>query len=87
MSSIFRFPVIIFSALSIVLSVAVLACSGRSLYIFNTQQSSNPWLLPIWPKHFDIRDLQALAGTSAVILVLNTVLILSNITNKVRTSI
>ena len=42
--------------------------------IFNKNQSTNAWYLPIWPAHFDMRELQTLIGTAAAICVLNAIL-------------
>ncbi|TKA69343.1 hypothetical protein B0A55_08158 [Friedmanniomyces simplex] len=72
-----RTPTLAFAALSICLNLAIIGCAGRTLSVFNTQQSSNVWLLPLWPNHFDTRELHALAGTATAIVVLNAVLILS----------
>lgn len=72
-----RMPTLAFAALSICLNVAIIGCAGRTLSIFNTEQTSNAWLLPIWPNHFDTRELHALVGTATAILVLNAVLVLA----------
>jgi hypothetical protein len=72
-----RMPTMAFAALSVCLNVAVIGCAGRTISHFNTQQTSNAWFLPIWPNHFDTRELQALIGTSAAIIVLNAILVLS----------
>ncbi|KAK5131447.1 hypothetical protein LTR08_000911 [Meristemomyces frigidus] len=77
MASRFRMPTLAFAALSICLSIAIVGCAGRTIHLFNAQQSSNAWLLPIWPNHFDTRELQALIGTSVVILLLNVLLCLA----------
>ncbi|KAK4545361.1 hypothetical protein LTR36_003541 [Oleoguttula mirabilis] len=70
-----RMPTLAFAALSICLSIATIGCAGRTINVFNTQQRSNAWLLPVWPNHFDTRELQALIGTSVAILVLNGILV------------
>ncbi|TKA24525.1 hypothetical protein B0A50_06682 [Salinomyces thailandicus] len=68
-----RLPTLALAALSICLSLAIIGCAGRALNIFDVQHSSNVWLLPLWPNHFDTRELQTLLGTSAAILVLNSI--------------
>lgn len=55
------------------LCLAIIGTGGSGLNIFNNQQSTNAWLLPIWPAHFDMRELKALIGTAAAICVLNAV--------------
>jgi hypothetical protein len=72
-----RMPTLAFAALSICLNIAIIGCAGRTVNIFYVQQKSNAWLLPIWPNHFDTRELQALLGTSAAIVLLNALLILA----------
>jgi len=72
-----RTPTLAFAALSICLSFAIIGCAGRTIHIFNAQHKSDVWLLPVWPNHFDTRELHALIGTSAAIVVLNAVLVAS----------
>ena len=61
------------------LSIGIIGTAGRSYYIFTSHASrgDNPWFLPSWPNHFDMRELQTLIGTSASIFVLNAVLVLA----------
>lgn len=72
-----RLPTFGLALLSICLSVAIIGCAGRTLNLFNTQQSTNAWLLPLWPQHFDTRGLQALIGISASVLVLDALLVVA----------
>lgn len=78
-----RLPELALAIISLGLSIAVLICAGHTLSIYNNGQSTNAWLLPLWPNHFDTRDLQLLIGTSAVISVLNVVLIISAFISRV----
>ncbi|KAF2466399.1 uncharacterized protein BDR25DRAFT_78006 [Lindgomyces ingoldianus] len=55
------------------LSVAILGTSAHTLDVFNKQQSSNPWWLPLWPQHFDVAGTKALIGSAASVFVLSTV--------------
>ena len=70
-----RTPTLTLSLLSICLSIAIIGTAGRSYYVFTTNHSSNPWFLPSWPDHFDLRELQTLMGTSAAVVVLNAVVV------------
>lgn len=72
-----RWPTVAIALLSMILSIAVIGCAGRTIHIFNTQQKSNQWLLPIWRDHFDTRELSLLIGTSAATVILNVVLVLA----------
>jgi len=55
------------------LSVAILGTAGHTLHVFKTQQSSNPWWLPLWPQHFDASGTSALIASAAVVTVLSTI--------------
>lgn len=79
-----RLPTLSLASLSLLLNLAILACAARTLHLFTTQQRTNPWLLPIWPNHFDLRGLQTLIGTSASILVLNGVAVVALVVPSVR---
>ncbi|RMY99350.1 hypothetical protein D0864_04075 [Hortaea werneckii] len=87
MAQALRIPLLATAALSICLSFAIIGCAGRSLSIFDSQQASNAWLLPIWPNHFDTRELDALIGTSAAVVILNLVLIAALFVQKLPTSL
>ncbi|KXT14125.1 hypothetical protein AC579_85 [Pseudocercospora musae] len=70
-----RIPTLAIAALSLGLNIAIIACAGRTLNIYLTQRHDNVYFLPVWTSHFDMRGLPALLGTSAVIVVLNALLI------------
>jgi len=72
-----RFPIVAFAALSICLSTAIIGTAGKTINFFMVNHKNNPWLLPIWPNHFEIGELQGLVGISAAVVVLNAVLMLS----------
>ncbi|KAM0713709.1 hypothetical protein Q7P37_010671 [Cladosporium fusiforme] len=59
--------------LALIFSTITLAFAARTLALFNAQQSTNPWLLPVWRGHFDLRGLRLVVGTSAVIVLLDGV--------------
>ncbi|KAK3670998.1 hypothetical protein LTR78_009115 [Recurvomyces mirabilis] len=82
-----RMPTLAFAALSICLNLAIIGCAGQTINFFVTEQKINVWLLPIWPNHFDTRELQALIGTSAAILVLNVVLAISLFVKKLPANV
>ena len=70
-----RAPTLALGLLSMCLSIGIIGTAGRSYYVFTSSQSENPWFLPAWPNHFDMRELQTLIGTSAAIFMLNGVLV------------
>lgn len=55
------------------LSIAILGTSAHTLDVFNKQQTSNPWWLPLWPQHFDVHGTKALIGASTTTFVLSVV--------------
>lgn len=68
-----QLPLIALFLLALTLSAATLACASKSLSLFNNQQSINPWLLPLWRGHFDLRGLKLVVGTSAAIVLCDLV--------------
>lgn len=69
-----RIPTLALAALSVGLNVAIVGCAGRTLNVFMTQRYTSTWYMPVWSSHFDTRELWALIGTSAAVLVLNLIL-------------
>lgn len=66
-------PFLTLLVLALILSLATLACAATTLNRFNSQQTTNPWLLPVWRDHFDLRGLKLVVGTSATIVVFDLV--------------
>lgn len=60
----------IITGLVVALSLAILGTSAHTLDVFNKQQSSNPWWLPLWPQHFETSGTKSLLAASAVTVVL-----------------
>lgn len=60
----------IITGLVVVFSIAILGTSAHTLDIFNKQQSTNPWWMPLWPQHFDTHGTKALVASSVVTVVL-----------------
>jgi hypothetical protein len=58
------------TGLVVVFSLAILGTSAHTLHVFNTQQTSNPWWLPMWPQHFVTHGTKALVASSVVTFVL-----------------
>jgi len=55
------------------MSVAIIGTAAHTLDVFNKQQSSNPWWLPLWPQHFDTHGTKALIGSATSVFVLSAV--------------
>jgi hypothetical protein len=66
-------PLLALFVLSLIISIATLVCAAATLRLFDSQQGTNPWLLPIWRNHFDLRGLKLVAGTSAAIMLFDLV--------------
>ena len=84
MASRLRTPTLGLAGLSMCLCLGIIGTAGRSIHVFYSQQSRNEWLLPIWPNHFDIRELQTLIGTAGAIFVLNSILVVALVVPSVR---
>ncbi|KAK5166665.1 uncharacterized protein LTR77_008209 [Saxophila tyrrhenica] len=78
-----RNPTLGLALLSLGLSIAVIGTAGRSLHVYYSEHSTNMWLLPVWPNHFDLRELQMLVGSAAAVVVCNLVLGTSLVVAKV----
>lgn len=66
------------TALVIVFSIAILGTSAHTLDVFNKQQTSNPWWLPMWPQHFDTHGTKALIASSVIALVLSSAFLIAS---------
>ncbi|ORY13836.1 hypothetical protein BCR34DRAFT_480313 [Clohesyomyces aquaticus] len=66
------------------LSVAVLGCAAHTLDVFNKQQTSNPWWLPLWPQHFTTAGTKALIGSAVSVLILSTVFLVFALVPKLN---
>jgi len=70
----------VMTGLVVTMSLAIIGTAGHTLDVFNKQQSSNPWWLPLWRDHFDVHGTKALLASGAVTFVLMTAfLVLSTI--------
>ncbi|KAF2789448.1 hypothetical protein K505DRAFT_253390 [Melanomma pulvis-pyrius CBS 109.77] len=56
-----------------IMSVCILGTSAHTLAIFNKQQTSNPWWLPLWPQHFEVHGTKGLLGSAVTVFVLCSV--------------
>lgn len=82
-----QLPLIALFLLALILSTATLACASKTLSLFNNQQSTNPWLLPLWRGHFDLRGLKLVVGTSAAIVLCDFVAVVAVLLPVVGVSI
>jgi hypothetical protein len=69
--------------LSLALSIAILGTAAHTLDVFNKQQSSNPWWLPLWPQHFDVHGTKGLVGSAATVTVLSIAFLVAALVPKV----
>lgn len=74
----------ILTALVLVFSIAILGTAAHTLDVYNKQQTSNPWWLPLWPGHFEIGGTKALVGSSAATIVLSMVFLVFALVPRVR---
>ncbi|KAL1594036.1 hypothetical protein SLS59_009067 [Nothophoma quercina] len=69
----------VLTALVIVFSIAILGTSAHTLDVFNKQQISNPWWLPMWPQHFDVHGTKALIASSVIALVFSSAFLIATV--------
>ena len=74
----------VITGLVIVFSIAILGTSAHTLDIFNKQQTSNPWWLPLWPQHFDVHGTKALIASSVIALTLSSAFLIATFLPSVR---
>lgn len=72
-SSQLHLPLLALLVLALIISIVTLACAASTLRLFESQQGTNPWLLPIWRNHFDLRGLKLVVGTSAAVTLFDLV--------------
>ncbi|PSN75043.1 hypothetical protein BS50DRAFT_567793 [Corynespora cassiicola Philippines] len=65
-------------------SIAILGTSAHTLDVFNKQQTSNPWWLPLWPQHFEVSGTKALLASSVVTLVLSGTFLIMSLVPKLN---
>jgi len=68
----------VLTGLVVVFSLAILGCAAHTLDVFNKQQTSNPWWLPMWPQHFDTHGTKALIASSVIALVLSSAFLVAS---------
>lgn len=59
------------AGLSFIFGVCIMGTAGHALAVYNDQYSTNPWWLPLWNGHFDVRGTNTLVGAGAVITFFN----------------
>lgn len=74
----------VITGLVVVMSLAIVGTAGHTLDVFNKQQSSNPWWLPLWRDHFDVHGTKALIASGVVTLVFGSVFLVLSTIPKVR---
>lgn len=74
------------TGLVVAFSIAILGTSAHTLAVFNKEQSSNPWWMPLWPQHFDTHGTKALIASSTITLVLSGAFLAMSVIPKVRAS-
>lgn len=70
-SPIFRYLPVGLAALSFAFAVTILGTAAHTMSVYNIQSGVNPWWIPLWAEHFDVRGTRSLIGSAAVVLILN----------------
>ncbi|KAF2642130.1 hypothetical protein P280DRAFT_468572 [Massarina eburnea CBS 473.64] len=74
----------VLTGLVVAMGIAILGTAAHTLDVFNKQQSSNPWWLPLWPDHFDAHGTKALVASAVVTLVLSGVFLVMSLIPKLN---
>ncbi|KAL1592338.1 hypothetical protein SLS60_011416 [Paraconiothyrium brasiliense] len=74
----------VITGLAVAFSVAILGTAAHTLDVFNKQQTSNPWWLPLWPQHFDVHGTNALIASATVTLALSGVFLVMSLIPQVN---
>ncbi|KAJ4288469.1 hypothetical protein N0V90_011705 [Kalmusia sp. IMI 367209] len=74
----------VITGLVVALSIAILGTAAHTLDVFNKQQTSNPWWLPLWPQHFNVHGTKALVASATVTLVLSGVFLVMSLIPQVN---
>src|SRR5689334_12355144 len=73
----------VITGLVVAMSIAILGTAAHTLAVFNKEQSSNPWWLPLWADHFDVHGTKALIASAVVTLVFSGVFLVLSLVPKV----
>jgi hypothetical protein len=86
-SSQLHLPLLALLVLALIISLATLVCAAATLRLFESQQGTNPWLLPIWRNHFDLRGLKLVVGTSTVVALFDLIAVVALVLLAVQVSL
>ncbi|CAF9918675.1 hypothetical protein IMSHALPRED_004373 [Imshaugia aleurites] len=59
------------AAITLVASIAVIACVGASLRAYSNSRLEPEWILPLWPLHVDLRPSHAVLGCGIAVALLS----------------
>jgi hypothetical protein len=85
-SSQLHLPLLALLVLGLIISLATLVCAAETLRLFESQQGTNPWLLPIWRNHFDLRGLKLVVGTSTVVALFDLIAVVALVLLAIQVS-
>jgi len=77
---------IVLVSLSIATAATIVGTASHIYHTFVSQQTTNPWWLPLWPGQFDTSSLKASIGTAAGIVLLNVVFLILTVVGKTKFS-
>ena len=72
------------TSLALVAAIVILGVSAHSLAVYEQTHLPSDFLLPLWPKEFDIRPTNALIAGGVIVLVVNAVSLLTSKSQSVR---
>lgn len=57
------------SAITLAISIAIVACAGNSLRAYSSTHMSGSWWLPLWPTHVDLRPTHSALACGIVVMI------------------
>lgn len=76
---------LILHGLILALAISILGVSAHLLQNHNSHAGTNPWYLPLWPQHFDMRGIKATIGSTTVMTFFGLVVLVMAFLPRVNT--
>lgn len=72
------------SAITLLASVIIIACSARSLRTYTSTQDHGAWVLPLWPASVDLRPTHAVLACGIILAVASIFYLIAALAPTVR---
>lgn len=72
------------AVITLLASVVVLACAGRTLTTYSSTRDNAEWILPVWPASVDLRPTHALVACGVILTISNLFYLVAALAPTVR---